>query len=380
MQEALTAEQAVAQFLDARPMYELMPAHGKVVTLDADLPVKHALDALASHGATCLPVWDSYQQRFVDVFTCTDLVDVVLFTHRALAAGGGGGGGAAGGEAGGGGSPSRADAQQAIERCQLRDLHGLGRAAVGFVMASVDDSMYHGCNLLKQHRLECLPLGDSAASSSLLHLLLPEQLLAYVASSEEFRQGSPQLFAASLAQAVLPQCAAPRTVAHTATLADALLVLAEERLAALPVLDAGGGLGDVLSTADVRHLATLSQARARPTAPPAAPQPAPACARARTTLHPRADGRLDDPAVRGPSRAAAVAAAAAHLPCYRHHWLGDRAARRRRRAPAGLCGRARRGVRGRHFGGDALVLPPPRRRRAARRRPVSALEPPRRSL
>ena len=86
MQEPLTAEQAVAQFLDARPMYELMPAHGKVVTLDADLPVKHALDALASHGATCLPVWDSYQQRFVDVFTCTDLVDVVLFTHRALGA------------------------------------------------------------------------------------------------------------------------------------------------------------------------------------------------------------------------------------------------------------------------------------------------------
>ena len=58
----------------------------RVVTLDADLPVKHALDALASHGATCLPVWDSYQQRFVDVFTCTDLVDIVLFTHRALAA------------------------------------------------------------------------------------------------------------------------------------------------------------------------------------------------------------------------------------------------------------------------------------------------------
>ena len=147
-------------------------------------------------------------------------------------------------------------------------------------MASVDDSMYHGCNLLKQHRLECLPLGDSAASSSLLHLLLPEQLLAYVASSEEFRQGSPQLFAASLAQAVLPQCAAPRTVAHTATLADALLVLAEERLAALPVLDAGGGLCDVLSTADVRHLATLSQARARPRPhrppPPSPPPPPPA--------------------------------------------------------------------------------------------------------
>ena len=67
----------------------------------------------------------------------------------------------------------------AIERCQLRDLHGLKRSKpAGFVMASVDDSMYHGCLMLKQHQLECLPLGDAAASSSLLHLLLPEQVLA----------------------------------------------------------------------------------------------------------------------------------------------------------------------------------------------------------
>ena len=272
---------SLADELQKREMYELLPAHGKVVTLDADLPMKFALDALASHSATCLPVWDSYQQRFVDVFTCADLVDIVLFTHRALAASAAGADPAAAAAAAEPPPPPVGEAQQAIERCQLRDLHGLKRSKPsGFVMASVDDSMYHGCNLLKQHRLECLPLGDSAASSSLLHLLLPEQLLAYVASSEEFRQGSPQLFAASLAQAVLPQCAAPRTVAHTATLADALLVLAEERLAALPVLDAGGGLCDVLSTADVRHLATLSQARARPRPhrppPPSPPPPPPA--------------------------------------------------------------------------------------------------------
>ena len=75
-----------SQFLQEHELFELLPTHGKVVTLDADLPMKHALDALASHSASCLPVWDSYQQRFVDVFTCTDLVDIVLFTHRTLAA------------------------------------------------------------------------------------------------------------------------------------------------------------------------------------------------------------------------------------------------------------------------------------------------------
>ena len=250
MQEALTAEQAVAQFLDARPMYELMPAHGKVVTLDADLPVKHALDALASHGATCLPVWDSYQQRFVDVFTCTDLVDVVLYTHRALAA-------SASSEPA---DASSGKAQQAIDACQLRDLHGLKRSKPsGFVMASVDDSLYHGCLLLKQRGLECLPLGETTTSSSLLHLLLPEQLLAFIVASPELQQAAPDVFAAPLEQAVLPHCAAPTTIVQGASLSDALALLSERRLPAIAVVDPAGALLDVLSCRDVRHLASHSQ-------------------------------------------------------------------------------------------------------------------------
>jgi len=167
-----------AHILEQHEIFELLPTHGKVVTLDADLPMKHALAALASHGATCLPVWDSALQRFVDVFSCTDLVDIVLFAHRALA--GAGAPPAAGAAAG--------DAQTALERCHLRDLHGLKRPRpAGFLMASVDDSMLHGALMLKQHALECLPIGDSACSSSLLHLLLPEQLLAFLATLPELR-------------------------------------------------------------------------------------------------------------------------------------------------------------------------------------------------
>lgn len=242
-----------SQFLQEHELFELLPTHGKVVTLDADLPMKHALDALASHSASCLPVWDSYQQRFVDVFTCTDLVDIVLFTHRTLAA-------SAAATSGAGAAGQRGEAQQAIERCQLRDLHGLKRSKPsGFVMASVDDSMYHGCLMLKQHQLECLPLGDAACSSSLLHLLLPEQVLAFVTASPEFRNGAPHLLGATLAQAVLPHCAALRTISRGASLADALMLLSEGRLHALPVLDDSGALVDVLSCRDVRHLASMSK-------------------------------------------------------------------------------------------------------------------------
>ena len=250
---------SLADELQKREMYELLPAHGKVVTLDADLPMKFALDALASHSATCLPVWDSYQQRFVDVFTCADLVDIVLFTHRALAASAAGADPAAAAAAAEPPPPPVGETLQAIERCQLRDLSGLKRSKpAGFVMASVDDSMYHGCVMLKQHGLECLPLGDTAASTSLLHLLLPEQLLAFIVASPDLQLSAPQLFSASLEQAVLPHCAPPCTIAQGTSLSEALVLLSERQLRALPVVDTSNVLRDVLSSRDVRHLASHS--------------------------------------------------------------------------------------------------------------------------
>ena len=249
-----------AQLLKEHELFELLPAHGKVVTLDADLPMKHALDALSSHSATCLPVWDSFQQRFVDVFTCTDLVDIVLYTHRALAATSG----AAMTDSEPRSAPTRGDAQQAIERCQLRDLHGLSRSKhSGFVMASVDDSMYHGCLMLKQHGLECLPLGDTSCSTALLHVLLPEQILAFIATSPGFREEATTnpsaLFAAPLSSTALPHCAPPTTVLQGTSLSDALALLSERRLHALPIVDGEGALRDIISCRDVRHLASTSQ-------------------------------------------------------------------------------------------------------------------------
>ena len=78
-------------------------------------------------------------------------------------------------------------------------------------------------------------------------------------ASPDFRQGAPHLFGATLAQAVLPHCSALRTVSRGASLADALLLLSEGLLHALPVLDDGGALVDVISCRDVRHLASQSQ-------------------------------------------------------------------------------------------------------------------------
>lgn len=73
----------------------------------------------------------------------------------------------------------------------------------------------------------------------LSHLRPPEQVLAFVTASPDFRNGAPHLFGASLAQAVLPHCAALRTISRGASLADALMLLSEGRYESLPI---GAGL------------------------------------------------------------------------------------------------------------------------------------------
>lgn len=243
------------ELLEQREIFELLPTHGKVVTLDADLPMKYALAALSHHGAVCLPVWDSALQRFVDVFSCTDLIDIILYAHRTLAGGAMQPAGTAPPSAGGG------DAQTALERCALREVNNLKRSKPsGFLMASVDDSIYHGACMLMKHGLECLPIGDSACSSSLLHLLMPEQILAFLATLPEFRVSCGALLDQPIGQALLSLCRPLQTVHRSSPLIDALALLSSERLAALPVMDDAGGLHDVLSCRDVRQLATHSTA------------------------------------------------------------------------------------------------------------------------
>ena len=94
-------------------------------------------------------------------------------------------------------------------------------------------------HLSHRRRLECLPLGDTSQSASLLHVLLPEQVLAFVAGSVEFQQSDAALLSSRLEQSVLPHCAPLRTVPHSATLADALAIISESRLHALPLVDHG---------------------------------------------------------------------------------------------------------------------------------------------
>jgi len=106
-------------------------------------------------------------------------------------------------------------------------------------MACVDDSLAHGASMLASHGLECLPVGDGACSSSLLHLLLPEQIVLFLATLPEFSAGYAGLLEQPVGQALLPLCRPLKTVHRNTSLIDALALLSAERIDALPIVDDG---------------------------------------------------------------------------------------------------------------------------------------------
>lgn len=61
----------------------MIPASGKVVVFDHDLPVKYAFYGLLEHHIKCAPIWDSVKMDFVGMLTVTDFIDILRhFYHQ----------------------------------------------------------------------------------------------------------------------------------------------------------------------------------------------------------------------------------------------------------------------------------------------------------
>ena len=57
----------------------MIPASGKIVVFDCDLPVKHAFFGLLEHDVKCAPIWDSAKLDFVGMLTVSDFIDILRY-------------------------------------------------------------------------------------------------------------------------------------------------------------------------------------------------------------------------------------------------------------------------------------------------------------
>ena len=75
--EVSFTRQKVAEFLSSHTAYELVPDSGKVIVLDTQLRIKTAFHALYEQGIPAAPLWDSVRRQICGMISASDFIDAI---------------------------------------------------------------------------------------------------------------------------------------------------------------------------------------------------------------------------------------------------------------------------------------------------------------
>jgi len=75
--EVSFTRQKVAEFLSSHTTYELVPDSGKVIVLDTQLRIQTAFHALHEQGIPAAPLWDSVRRQICGMISASDFIDAI---------------------------------------------------------------------------------------------------------------------------------------------------------------------------------------------------------------------------------------------------------------------------------------------------------------
>ena len=75
--EVSFTRQKVAEFLSSHTAYELVPDSGKVIVLDTQLRIESAFHALYEQGIPAAPLWDSVRMQICGMISASDFIDAI---------------------------------------------------------------------------------------------------------------------------------------------------------------------------------------------------------------------------------------------------------------------------------------------------------------
>ncbi|PSC74424.1 sucrose nonfermenting 4 [Micractinium conductrix] len=85
--EPAHTKRKIAEFLNHHSAYELIPESGKVVLLDADLPMRQAFHALHEQGIASAPLWDGEQGRVMGMLSASDFIHMLQRLRSVVSSG-----------------------------------------------------------------------------------------------------------------------------------------------------------------------------------------------------------------------------------------------------------------------------------------------------
>lgn len=253
-----SSRQKIRAFLSAHTVYELLPESGKVVVLDASLPVKEAFHVLYDQGISVAPLWDSNIGQFVGMLSASDFIIILrelgsngailseeeLETHTIAA---------------------WKNEKMLINQQVNGPLASLGRSLIS---VGPDDSLRVVAEKILQHEIATVPVicpsaGDGS-SPQLLHLAsLPgilKSICRYFRSASSLLPVLQQPICALRIGIWIPEIgeAGGHSIAMLrpdAPLTSAFSLLLQARVSAIPIVDDNGSLLDIYARSDVTALA-----------------------------------------------------------------------------------------------------------------------------
>ncbi|CAM8927976.1 unnamed protein product [Rhodiola kirilowii] len=76
-EELIISRRQLSIYLSTHMAYDLLPDSGKVVALDANLPVKQAFNILYEQGISVAPLWDFDAGHFIGIVTAMDFIMIL---------------------------------------------------------------------------------------------------------------------------------------------------------------------------------------------------------------------------------------------------------------------------------------------------------------
>ncbi|KAI9218856.1 hypothetical protein BC828DRAFT_407216 [Blastocladiella britannica] len=246
---------AVAAFLARHRAYDILPVSAKVVLLDARLPLKKALAALLLNHLTAAPLWHSDARAVSGLLTVRDLVRLVAYyaddtddadeyeasrrppseldRHQALV-----------------------DEVEALSVDALRALSGADPMALVSLRLHPLRSLREAVAVMYRFRLHHVPLVDTDPASgqdAVVGVLTGGKVLKFLACNCPVTRS----LTISIRDAGIGMLAPAHPVVavspHSLAV-DAVRLLAQHNISALPVIDDAGRLLDVFTETDVMYI------------------------------------------------------------------------------------------------------------------------------
>ncbi|XP_072960158.1 sucrose nonfermenting 4-like protein isoform X2 [Typha angustifolia] len=249
--------QRISTFLSEHTAYELLPDSGKVIALDANMPVKQAFHILYEQGIPVAPLWDSYRGQFVGVLSALDFILILkelanhgshlteeeLETHTISA---------------------WKEAKQQLSR-QINP-HGLAHH-MNLIHAGPYDSLKDIAMKILQNEVATIPIIHSSHDGSfpqLLHLGTLSGILKCICRYFRHSYSSLPILQQPICNIPLGTWV-PRIGEHggrplamlrpNASLSAALSLLVQAQVSSIPIVDENDSLLDMYSRSDITALA-----------------------------------------------------------------------------------------------------------------------------